>query len=67
MKIMVNGDPMDLAGPVTLKALLERLQVKPELVVVEHNEKILKREQLERTLVGENDNIEIVHFVGGGI
>jgi len=66
MKIIVNGDPMELQERMTIKVLLEQLKLKPELVVVEHNLNILKRDQLARIVVKENDSIEIVHFVGGG-
>ena len=62
----VNGDPMDLSGGVTVAALLEQLKLNPGLVVVELNMTILKRDELVKTALKEADQVEIVHFVGGG-
>ena len=66
MRLKVNGDPMDLADGTTITALLEQLKQKPELVVVELNLNILKRDQLAGAVLKEGDQVEIVHFVGGG-
>lgn len=66
MIVTINGDAMELPEGVTLTHVLEQLKLKPELVVVEHNLNILKREQLGDTQLQEGDQVEIVHFVGGG-
>ena len=66
MRLVVNGDPMDVADGTTMTALLEQLKQKPELVVVELNLNILKRDQLASAALKEGDQVEIVHFVGGG-
>ncbi|MBI3088046.1 MAG: sulfur carrier protein ThiS [Candidatus Omnitrophica bacterium] len=66
MDVMVNGKPMQLADGLTAAGLLDRLQVRPERVVVEVNLTILKREQLPATVLKAGDQVEIVHFVGGG-
>ena len=66
MKLTVNGDLMDLPEGATVTSLLEQVKLMPELVVVELNLNILKREELPRTALKEGDQVEIVHFVGGG-
>ena len=66
MKLQVNGDPMEVAEGATLSILLEQLKLKQELVVVELNMNILKREELAKTPLKDGDHLEIVHFVGGG-
>ena len=66
MRLAVNGDPMEVAQGTTVSLLLEQLKLKPELVVVELNLHILKREELEKIQLSEGDQVEIVHFVGGG-
>jgi thiamine biosynthesis protein ThiS len=66
MRIMLNGDPFELAGPVTVAALLARLDIDPRRVAVEHNLTVLKRTAFETTEVREGDQVEIVNFVGGG-
>ena len=66
MKIQLNGDHKELPDGLTVGRLLEQLRVHPELVVVELNLTILKRAQLPETVLKEGDQVEIVHFVGGG-
>jgi thiamine biosynthesis protein ThiS len=62
----LNGEPHDLAGPLTVNELLAELQIDARRVAVEHNLTVLKREAFDRTAVNEGDEIEIVNFVGGG-
>jgi thiamine biosynthesis protein ThiS len=66
LRITLNGDPHELAGPVTVTELLTRLQIDPRRVAVEHNLIVLKRDAFDRTTIGEGDQVEIVNFVGGG-
>ncbi len=66
MRITLNGDPHELAGPTTVTELLAQLQIDPRRVAVEHNLVVLKRDAFDRTQVREGDSIEIVNFVGGG-
>lgn len=66
MKIRLNGDPHELAGPLTVTQLLEHLGIDPRRVAVEYNLTIIKRDRYPTTVIGEGDQIEIVNFVGGG-
>ena len=66
MNITLNGDPLDVPGPVSVAALLETLAIDARRVAVEHNLVILKRAVFDQTMVREGDNVEIVNFVGGG-
>lgn len=66
LKITLNGEPCDVAGPLTLAALLARLDIDPRRVAVEHNLVVLKRAAFESTEIREGDQVEIVNFVGGG-
>jgi len=66
LRITLNGDPHELAGPLTVTELLRRLQIDPRRVAVERNLVVLKRDAFERTAVCDGDAIEIVNFVGGG-
>jgi len=63
----VNGAPREAARNSTVAALLESLSINPQLVVVEHNRRILRERDTYGSLLLANDDIvEIVHFVGGG-
>ena len=66
MTIRVNGEPLEVAGPLTISALLADLNVDSRLVAVEHNLVIVKRAQYGAVVVNEGDEVEIVRFVGGG-
>ena len=64
--ITINGDPRRVPEGLDLPALLALLGLAPETVVVEHNRTIVRRTALAGVPVSSGDNIEIVHFVGGG-
>jgi len=66
MKITLNGDPFELAGPVTVHDLLATLGIDPRRVAVERNLVVLKRGTFEATRIDSGDEVEIVNFVGGG-
>ena len=46
--------------------LLEALDLDPRTVVVEHNRNRVRRPALADTVVRDGDQVELVHFVGGG-
>jgi thiamine biosynthesis protein ThiS len=66
LTIRLNGEAVDVAGPLTVSALLASLEIDPRRVAVEHNLVVVKRAQYETTVVNEGDEVEIVNFVGGG-
>ena len=66
MTIRVNGEPREIAGPVTIGGLLASLTIDSRLVAVEHNLIVIKRDKYESVVLNDGDEIEIVNFVGGG-
>jgi thiazole synthase len=66
VKIVLNGDPFEVAGPRTISVLLAELDIDARRVAVEHNLVVLKRAVFDTTEVREGDQVEIVNFVGGG-
>lgn len=66
MEIMLNAERRQVSEQITAAQLLEQLSINPERVVVEVNLTVLKRDQLSTTILKEGDQVEIVHFVGGG-
>lgn len=66
MRIRLNGDPHEIAGPMTVLQLLDELKIDPRRVAVEHNLTIVKRAQYGSVTIAEGDEVEIVNFVGGG-
>jgi len=66
MDVVVNGEKRQLTDGTTVAQLLEQLAVRPERVIVEVNLAVLKRAQHPTMILNEGDQVEIVHFVGGG-
>ena len=66
LRITLNGDAYEVAGPLTVIDLLAQLEIDSRRVAVEHNLVVLKRETFATTTVNEGDEVEIVNFVGGG-
>ena len=66
MKLTINGQLQDSA-PATLAQLIEHLGMKQDRVAVELNRNIVPRDQWAHTHLAEGDQLEIVHFVGGGL
>jgi sulfur carrier protein len=66
VEIILNGEPYKVDQPLTIVALLERLEIDARRVAVEHNLTIIKRHRFPDVIVDEGDQVEIVNFVGGG-
>jgi sulfur carrier protein len=66
MTITLNGEPYELPGPLSIAALLERLNIDARLVAVEHNRVIVRRQRHAETMIHEGAEVEIVAFVSGG-
>jgi sulfur carrier protein len=66
MKIVLNGDPKELPGPLTLQELLDMLQIPFGRVACEVNIKIIKRALYATTTIQEGDVVEIIQAIGGG-
>jgi sulfur carrier protein len=66
LTITVNGEARRLPGPATLLDLLADLELDARQVVVELNREIIRRPRLGDTTIASGDQVELVHFVGGG-
>jgi thiamine biosynthesis protein ThiS len=66
MKLIINGEERTFEGPLTLQGLIEQLGMKSDRVAVELNREIAQRGQWTSMELKDEDQLEIVHFVGGG-
>ena len=66
MTIQLNGERAEFAAPLSIAALLEHLKIDPRRVAVEHNLTVIRRHDYANVTIAENDQVEIVNFVGGG-
>ena len=65
VSIVLNGAGREVP-PGSATDLLAFLGIDPRTVVVELNRAIVRRPALAATYIKEGDEIELVHFVGGG-
>ncbi len=66
MKLVVNGEPRELADGATVEQLVAALGVDRRSVAVERNREIVPRSQHATTPLADGDRVEIVTMVGGG-
>ncbi|MFZ2995332.1 sulfur carrier protein ThiS [Sphingobium sp.] len=66
VSIHINGEHRRIREGMTLAALASELGFVPEKVAVERNLEVVPRSTLKDVLVEDGDELEIVHFVGGG-
>lgn len=66
MVISLNGKKEEVENGITLKKFINKKGLEPERIVVEYNYQVLKQDKWDETLLKENDNLEILRFVGGG-
>ncbi len=66
IRVTLNGEERAVPEGLTLRGLLEHLDQDPEAVVVERNREIVRGDDRDETAVRPGDEIEVVHYVGGG-
>lgn len=66
ISIVVNGDHKRVRDGITLAELTAQIGLVPEKVAVERNLEVVPRSTLAEVKVEDGDELEIVHFVGGG-
>lgn len=66
VSITVNGEHRRVAAGLSIAQLAEELGLIPEKVAVERNLEIVPRSTLAQVMIEDGDELEIVHFVGGG-
>lgn len=65
MKLTINGESRVVPAE-NLTILVEQLGMKADRVAIELNREIVPRERWLKTSLKDGDQLEIVHFVGGG-
>lgn len=64
--VRLNGERREIPRDLTVRRLLEFLEIREDRVAVEVNRQIVPRPRWDEVKVHAGDEIEIVHFVGGG-
>ena len=66
IKIKVNGKKIVFNKNETIETLIKKHKIPLNKVAIELNKKILNKKKISKIKLNNNDNIEIVHFIGGG-
>lgn len=66
IEIQLNGKPYSLSEGVNIDSLLEELSIPKGKVAIELNRKVIHKENYTKTVLKNNDQVEIVTFIGGG-
>lgn len=66
MQISLNGNPYQLKENTTLIMLIEQLDLTNKRLAVEVNKEIVPRSQFGSYILTQNQQVEIVHAIGGG-
>lgn len=67
MFISLNGKKEELKENTTISKLLEARKIRPEVVTVELNDRIIEKGKYFETLLKEDDRLELVYYMGGGM
>jgi len=66
MEIYLNGKKEKIEDNAKISSLLEVKKIRPEVVTVELNDEIVKRDNYQNTSLKPNDRLEFVYYMGGG-
>ncbi len=66
MRITINGEQEDVREGLTLLELVTDRGLDPRAVIAELNLSIVSREDFAKVHLRAEDNLELLHFVGGG-
>jgi len=66
IKIKINGKLSLIEDNLSLLNCIKKLKIPIKKVAIELNQEIMDKKKLNKIKLKKNDNIEIVHFIGGG-
>ena len=66
VKISLNGESVDVPEAKTIAELVDRYQLPPQSILVEHNGFAVHRYEWTQRPLSEGDRIEFIRVVAGG-
>ena len=66
MNLTINGETKKFEGSLSVEQLLGQIGLDGTKVAVERNREIVPKSGYANTPLADGDNLEIVHFIGGG-
>ena len=65
-KIQLNGSQYEINTETNLNQLLNKLKIQKTKVAIEVNGVIIENNKYQKVILNKGDEVEIVHFIGGG-
>lgn len=62
----INGQESYLDAGISVSEMLKKLDIAAEKVIIEINLEIIEKDKYSETKIKEDDNVEIITFMGGG-
>ena len=66
IKIKINGKFSTINENLALLTFLKQLKIPLKKVAIELNLEIIDKNKMNKIKLKQNDQIEVVHFIGGG-
>jgi thiamine biosynthesis protein ThiS len=66
MKISLNGESVETRRAETIAELINRYQLPPQSILVEHNGLTVHRHEWSERSLAEGDRVEFIRVVAGG-
>jgi thiamine biosynthesis protein ThiS len=67
MKLTINGEKREILKSQTLEELVLELNIQAPNFAMALNQQVIPKSKYTTTPIQENDEVEIVHAVGGGV
>jgi thiamine biosynthesis protein ThiS len=67
LRIQVNGESREVEDKLSLQDLVIYLNLSAARLAIELNQNVVRRGDWATMILKEDDRVEIVHFVGGGL
>ena len=66
MEVKINGSVNDIQDNSSIKDVLTARKLPEDILIIEVNGEIIKREKWESCILRPQDTIEIIRIIGGG-
>ena len=66
MELIINGEKKIFYDNISLQNIIDLLKIEDKVMALSINMQIIKKENWSKITPKNNDNIELLQFVGGG-
>jgi sulfur carrier protein len=66
MELIINGEKKIFDDNISLQNIIDLLKIEDKVMALSINMQIIKKENWSKITPKNNDNIELLQFVGGG-